>query len=366
MKVGTGLARGRQPLPGLAAQAVRQALGRAGLDIANGVLLFLSEDFARDPQPALRAAAMAASTTQVSGCSALGIFTQEEWVLDGAAAAALVLGDGAAISLARGQQEGILLTLAAPNAFNLSWMESRGICVGGVAGDATGHGQFSVWGNGKALTHGYCELVLAGTAGVVDVAHAVKPLGVPLRIEQASQHDLLVLSTQSGFRQSAWLSLASTLDGQAINYQSGIPCHRVMLMLAEDEAGLSRGECQLIPIVGADAAAQSVTLTKEAMPGNWCAWGILDRDAAQQHLAAKIDSMSTCLRNEPAFGLMFSCLARGPHFYDGVDQDLALLKRYYPGMPVIGFYGNGEIAPVNGCNALWQNSVALGLFTAES
>ncbi|MGY1488419.1 FIST N-terminal domain-containing protein [Methylobacillus pratensis] len=366
MKVGTGLARGRQPLPGLAAQAVRQALGRAGLDIANGVLLFLSEDFAQDPQPALRAAATAASTTQVSGCSAPGIFTQDEWVLDGSAAAALVLGEGAAVSVARGQQDGILLTLAAPNAFNLSWMESPGIRFGGVAGDATGQGQFLVWNNGKASSAGHCELVLEGAAGVVDVAHAVKPLGVPLRIAQASRHDLLVLSTQSGSPQSAWSSLTGALDGQDVDYEAGIPCHRVMLMLAEDEAGVSRGECQLIPIVGADAVAQSVTLAKEAVPGHWCAWGISDRDAAQRHLAAKIASMGIRLRNEPTFGLMFSCLARGPHFYDGVDQDLALLKRYYPGMPVIGFYGNGEIAPVNGRNALWQNSVALGLFTAES
>ncbi|ABE49120.1 FIST N-terminal domain-containing protein [Methylobacillus flagellatus] len=366
MKVGTGLTRGRQPLPGLAVQAVRQAMDQAGLDIANSVLLFLSENFAQNPQPALRAAAKAASTTQVSGCSAPGIFTQDEWVLDGSAAAALVLGDDAAISLARGRKDEILLTLAAPNAFNSSWMMSPGICFGGVAGDATGQGRFSVWNNGKASSAGHCQLILEGAAGVVDVAHAVKPMSVPQRIEQASRHDLLVLSSQSGPRQSAWSSLTSALGGQDIDDHAGMPCRRVMLMLAEHEAELLRRECQLIPIVGADAVAQSVTLTKKAVPGNWCAWGVLDRDAAQQHLDAKIVSMGARLRDEPAFGLMFSCLARGPHFYDGVDQDIALLKRYYPSMPVIGFYGNGEIAPLNGRNVLWQNSVVLGLFTAES
>ncbi|MFL9609004.1 FIST N-terminal domain-containing protein [Methylobacillus sp. Pita2] len=365
MKVGTGLAQGRQPLPELAAQAVRQALDQAGLDIATGVLLFLSEDFAQDPQPALRTAATAASTTQVSGCSAPGIFTQDEWVLDGSAAAALVLGDGAAIAMARDQKDGVLLTLTAPNAFNASWMESPGIRFGGVAGDATGQGQFSLWGNGKVLT-GHCDLALEGAAGVVDVAHPFKPIGVSQRIDQASGHDLLVLSNQSASRQSAWSSLANALSAQGIEHQAGIPCHHMMLMLAESEAALSRGDCQLIPIVGANADTQSVTLAKEAVPGDWLAWGVLDRDAAQRHLASKIASMGARLRNEPTFGLMFSCLARGPHFYDGVDHDLALLKRYYPGMPVIGFYGNGEIAPVNGRNALWQHSVVLGLFTAES
>jgi small ligand-binding sensory domain FIST len=69
---------------------------------------------------------------------------------------------------------------------------------------------------------------------------------------------------------------------------------------------------------------------------------------------------------EPEFALLFSCLGRGPYFYNGFDQDLALIKTLFPNLPIIGFYGNGEIAPINGINELLQYSAVLGLFTESN
>ena len=66
---------------------------------------------------------------------------------------------------------------------------------------------------------------------------------------------------------------------------------------------------------------------------------------------------------EPEFALLFSCLGRGPYFYNGGDQDLALLKTLFPKLPIIGFYGNGEIAPIQGKNEMLQYSAVLALFT---
>ena len=42
---------------------------------------------------------------------------------------------------------------------------------------------------------------------------------------------------------------------------------------------------------------------------------------------------------------MFPNVGRGPEFFDGIDRDLQLFKENFPDTPVIGFYGNGEIAP---------------------
>ena len=362
MKVGTGFAQGCQPVPELAAWAVSQAMDRAGLDIANGVLLFLSEDFAQNPQPALQAAAVAASTMQVSGCSAPGIFTQDEWVLDGSAAAALVLGDGAGISTVRSHEENsLLLTLAAPNALNASWLQWPGKRFGCVAGDATGHGQFSVWTNGKGIPSGYTDLLLQGVRGVVDVAHAIKPLGMPQQVGYIAGFDVLEISGQP-----AWMNLVNTLDDHGVSHDQGIPYHRLVAILAESEEAYWQEEYHPVPLVSADMQAQSVTLATKMTSGTWLTWGMLDRDAAQQQLAATVQSINARLQGKPAFGLVFSCLARGPHLYDGVEQEISLLKRDYPGLPLIGFYGNGEIAPIHDRNVLCQQSVVLGLFTAES
>ena len=79
MTVATGLAIAREARPEVAKQAVEAALRKADTDIATSVLLFLTPEFARDPHEALLAASKASSCTQIIGCSAAGIFTEEEW-----------------------------------------------------------------------------------------------------------------------------------------------------------------------------------------------------------------------------------------------------------------------------------------------
>ena len=60
---------------------------------------------------------------------------------------------------------------------------------------------------------------------------------------------------------------------------------------------------------------------------------------------------------------MFSCLGRSPHFDGGVDYTRQIVRQRFPQMPLLGFYGNGEIAPVKGRNQLLQLSAVLGLFS---
>jgi small ligand-binding sensory domain FIST len=59
--------------------------------------------------------------------------------------------------------------------------------------------------------------------------------------------------------------------------------------------------------------------------------------------------------------LLFSCAGRGPAFFDGRDADWDNVRRLYPGTPLIGFYGNGEIAPTGGRNRVLQYASVCGL-----
>ena len=48
---------------------------------------------------------------------------------------------------------------------------------------------------------------------------------------------------------------------------------------------------------------------------------------------------------KPEFALMFSCIGRGPFFYGGEDRDLLALRERFPGLPILGTYGSGQLAP---------------------
>jgi len=353
MQAATGLAIGRRVDPQLAATAVKQAMQQLDITTASSVLLFLTSEFANDPLPAIRAAAKAASCTQVIGCSAPGIFTEQDWVLDAPAAAVMVFGNGVSIHhVSERPEQEIVLALAAPNAINSNRIIASGIRFGGVSGDATGQGPFSVWQNAKGIVSGYCEAAFSGLNAAVSAAHDVKLLGKPQLITRVDGHDVQSLGDTTALQ-----SLHAACRGH-----ESLPLHLLMAVFADYPEVITRGDYQLATLISVNDEEGSVTIAKPLQEGQYLSWAIRDTQAAQDNLENVVNKLVADLETMPDFGLMFSCLGRGPYFYDGVDRDLMLLKEKFPDMPFIGFYGNGEIAPINGVNELLQYSAVLGLF----
>ncbi len=134
MKVATSIVIGNEATADLASEAVKNAMRKADISIANSVLLLLTSEFAGNPQAAIRAAAKAANCTQVMGCSTTGIFTEDDWVIDAPAAAVMVFGGNVSLELPKHNHTNQpLLTLTAPNAINSSWLNNGRKRFGGVS-----------------------------------------------------------------------------------------------------------------------------------------------------------------------------------------------------------------------------------------
>ena len=358
--IATGLARGREAHADIATSAVAEAMAKADIKIASTVVLFLTPEFARDPKPALIAAARAANCTQVIGCSAVGIFTESEWVLDAPAAVAMVMDSHVSfITETDPQQDDVLLlTLAAPTAINTAWLNAPGQRFGGVSGDATGQGPFKVWGNGKVSTSGRMEGKFQGATGVVGVSQGVRPLSAPHEITQVSGYDVLTLTSQPALN-----VLARELPLEARDMDN-LPLHLLMagITFGDPDNAIDEGRFRLTPIISANSDDRSVTLSARLTPGERLFWALRQPLAAERDMRLTLDRMSV---SSPDFGLFFPCTGRGPYFYGGVDRDLDLIKQRYPDMPLIGFYGNGEIAPLNNQNLMFQYSAVLGLFSCD-
>lgn len=358
MTVATGLSIGHEATLALAAQAVEQAMERAGVSVAGSVLLILTSEFARDPVPALKAAAKAANCTQVMGCSASGLFTEDDWVLDAPAAAAMVFPSSATFELpSQTEVSQLLLTLAAPNALNTTWMTTPGIRFGGVSGDATGQGPFSVWQYGKGSAQGHCEAAVHGVKGAVAAAHGLRILNLPKVVTDVGGHDLLALDGKKALH-----SLNMAREG----YEA-LPMHYMMAVFADSAEAIRDGNYQIASLVSGNDDSSSVTLAKQLKAGQFLCWAIRDAEGALADLQQTAVNLEIKLGAKPDFALLFSCLGRGPYFYGGMDHDLSLLTTKFPDMPIIGFYGNGQIAPVTrghqtGCELL-EYSAVLGLFS---
>ena len=393
MKVATGLAIGNKPAPELAALAVESAMQKAGITSPACVLLFLTSEFASNPQLAIKAAAKAASCTNIIGCSAMGIFTQEDWVIDSPAVAAMVFSkplfvhanlvkpnlektglekpslensifkDAGLVHL--DENDNLLLTLTAPNAVDTRWLNPLQLFdnpqrFGGVSGDAIGHGPFTIWQNAKGNSLGYCEFALNNISSAVGVSHGLKIISNPRKITACDAYDLTHLANKSAL-DSLKLAYFKQLD-----CLEDLPYHQLMAVYASKGASIERGNFSVTSLVNGNDANGSVTLAKTMQIGDYLSWALRDVDAAQVDIVKTATKLKAQLKSAPQFALLFSNLGRGPYFYNGLDQDLNLLKTLFPKLPIIGFYGNGGIAPINGQNELLQYSAVLGLFSEKT
>lgn len=363
LKVATGLAKGPRASAELITQAIGIAMHKAGISSASQVLLFLTSEFAAEPQLAIKAAAKAASSTQVMGCSASGIYTEDDWVLDGAAAAVMVFSEQVFSTRSQNVEDSkYLLTLAAPNAINSQWLHSTAMRFGAVSGDATGRGPFSVWQNGKGITQGYCELATQYGQLAIAPSHGIKFLSSPRKVTVSLNNELISVANIA-----ALTSLQSAYKSQngLAEHSADLPYHLLMVAYAKTASALSQGDYQLATVVIDHETTHTLSLSQLIPQGYWLRWAIRDIDSAQDDIANTAQQLSQQLSNAPEFALFFSCMGRGPYFYNGEDADLAQLTKRFPRLPIIGFYGNGQIAPTLGENTLLQYSAVLALFSSQ-
>lgn len=359
MSIATGLATGRSATPALVEQAISIALAKAELSIPNSVLLFLTQEFAHDPTAALKAALRASSCTQIIGCSAAGIFTEQEWVLDAPAAAAMVFGGEMRLQpVNETTADQRLLSLAAPNAIDTNWLEAPGQRFGAVSGDATGRGPFKVWCSGKVVAGGRCEVEVRGAEVQIGVSQGVRAISAPLEVTQVSGYDLITL------RQQPALNVLARELPLEVRELDRIPLHLLMagVTIGDPATAISEGRFRLTPIISTNADDRSVTLSQRLSLGERLFWALRQPLAAERDMRHTLDLLQETQAEPPRFAMLFPCMGRGPYFYGGVDRDLELLTARYPGMPIIGFYGNGEIAPFNGSNQLFQYAAVMSLF----
>ncbi|MBL8471779.1 MAG: FIST C-terminal domain-containing protein [Rhodocyclaceae bacterium] len=352
-RIGTGLARGDEPEPQVAAAAVAAALDRAGLDSAHSVLLLLSSEFARSAHAAVTAAARAAGAVNVQGCTVPGVFTEQDWALDMPAAAALVLGGDLRLGP---PADGPALSFATPCAAPAVWLASRPERLGALSTHADGQHGGRVFAHGQLHDSGAVEFGVRGARAVYAVSRGVRMLGGGHRVSGAGELELFALD---GHAALGTLQRELPLELRELRQDA---LHHLFAGVARDAAAAAGGDYRLLPVLRANGDDRSVTLGGRVEVGEhlfWCARQAVAAEGDMRHAAAKA---AAAMDGSARFGLVFSCLGRGPYFYGGEDRDLAAIRDRLPGLPLVGAYCAGEIAPVGGQNVLLHNSVVLALF----
>ena len=330
MKVASSLVSGPHPTADLAAAAVRDALQAAGLERADSILLFLTRDYVRHAQPAIVAAARAAGTLQVTGCTAYGLLTEEGWLLDQSGAAALVIAYATPDDADTRHEP--LLSFTGHHTLPHDW-QRRPERVGLLDAEAV------TWSHGRLADETGSELLVAGIHARIACSPGLRMLSQPLAVNAVAGYDLCELGGLPAIN-SLQRSLPAELRAEP-------PLHQIVVARQPGTPA--------VPILAANADG-SLTLAEALAIDEPVRWAIRQPLSAEQDMRQSLLA-TVDLEKRPDFALMFSCLGRGPLFYGDDDRDLLAFRETFPGVPLIGAYGSGQIAPAGNGNRLFQNTV---------
>jgi len=380
IRAGTGLARGRDAEEA-AIEASLQAVEAAGG--SGGPLAFVFTTVP-EPQahPALHAVRRVTGARAVVGCSGAGVLTgQEEVEGEPAMAVALLRGEGfeAAPFCLRGLDEdqdvGLALAEAfvttLPPALMVLLPDARGLdpsallgglerlrpglpVVGGVAAGSPPYECFETEVAEGALV----GAALAGVEAVIGVAQGCQPIGEPYVVTEAEEHVVYRIGGRAALEVLRDAILA--LD----NPQERLRRGGVFAGLAVDPAKspLGRGDYLVRNIVGMDQPSGAVAVAERVRVGQTLQFQLRDALSAREDLRAMLERVADALGGRrPALGLYFNCLGRGVGLYGQPDHDVGLIRERLGAFPLIGFFGNGELAPVGRRNFLHTYTGALAL-----
>lgn len=337
MKAASMLVSGHQPTPELAQAAVRGALERAGLTRAGQVILLLSKDFVRasatSTSAALLAAGRAAGTLQVGGMTASGLFNEEGWQIDQPAAVALVI-EGITDPAS---QPSATVSLTGQTRLPYAWLDAPpryGLLEhGGLA-----------WQQARISTDACSTLTLPGLRLSAVISRGLRALGDWHIVTECRGLDIIQLD-----RQPALNSLRRLLPAEDRTHP---PLHQLLAMRDED--------CPGIPILSAHADGR-LSLAESLQPGERLHWMRRQSLAAAQEIRGMLQA-AVNLEKPPKFGLMLSCIGRGPVFYGSDDEDLQAFRSAFPDTPLLGAYGTGQIVPAAAGNQLLTGTTLTLLF----
>ncbi|PKO87966.1 MAG: hypothetical protein CVU18_08930 [Betaproteobacteria bacterium HGW-Betaproteobacteria-12] len=333
MKAASGFASGPKPTCELAEAAVGMALAAAGIDRAGLVLLLLSREFSRHPAEPVLAAARRAGCLQVAGCTASGLLTEAGWLVDQPAAAALVIAE---LPTASPATNAPCLSFSGHATLPFDWLDGPSRA-GLLEADA------AAWVQARPTASACAELTLPGLDCQTIVASGLRLLEQGLRVDACAGYEL---------RRVAGLPAAESLRrALPADRRAALPVHRAAVV---HEPG-----APAIAILSANADG-SLTLAAPLAAGQQIAWAMRQPLAAEQEMHQLLAAGAE--PSPPAFALMFSCIGRGPLFYGNEDRDLLAFRQRHPGVPLLGAYGSGQIAPTGAGNRLFQNSAITLLY----
>lgn len=216
-----------------------------------------------------------------------------------------------------------------------------------VSGDATG-AQMYHWRGEEATEGGLTGILLTGDFNTeIGVAQGCQPVGRPREVTRAEGRVIFELDDEPALEN--FKGTLQLLTQEDIRRSGGT----VFVGIAMDPENRNpiRGDFLIRNLVGINEEHDALAVSEEVTEGQLVQFHLRNPNAAAEEIQVILTRLAEKTREHPpAFGLYFNCLGRGKGLYGVANHDIGVIQEKFPGLPVIGFFGNSEFAPIGGRN----------------
>ncbi|HEX9703191.1 MAG TPA: FIST N-terminal domain-containing protein [Rhodospirillales bacterium] len=226
-------------------------------------------------------------------------------------------------------------------------LATQGFLVGGLTSSRGPQHQIA----GRVVNGGLSGVLFAPAVEVATgLSQGCVPLGPAHRVTECLENVIIELDGQKALE--VFKADVGELLARDLNRASGY------IHAAFPVEGSDTGDYLVRNLVGIDPLHGWLAVGAEVATGDRVMFVRRDPKSAIEDLTAMIRNLKNRLPGRPKGGVYFSCVARGPNMFGKEGDEMALIREQLGDVPLVGFYGNGEISN----NRLYGYTGVLALF----
>lgn len=237
--------------------------------------------------------------------------------------------------------------------------------IGGLSSGGQQSGLNSLFLNSDTFSEGVVGAALSGNIKIdTIVAQGCKPIGEPIRITRCNRNLLEGIDDKPPFEVLKNLfSGLSESDQRLFN-------HSLFLGIVMDPFNETPriGDFLIRNILGGDEASNRLIVGSNLKEGQIIQFHLRDSITSSENLQQMLSTYSPDTSDIPegSGALLFSCLGRGQYLYEEPNHDSNTFSETVGGLPLTGFFCNGEIGPVGASTFLHGYTSAFGIIKPKT
>ena len=234
-----------------------------------------------------------------------------------------------------------------------------GVVIGGLASGGEKAGEHRLIIDDAVHRQGAVGVMLSGNLAIdTVVAQGCRPVGAPMFVTRCRRNLITELDGRPALE--ALQSLVDSLTPADVRLAR--EALFVGLVMQRDQQTYGLGDFLIRNLIGADTKSGALIVAGRLEVNAVVQFHVRDAAASAADLDRLLKRTQEGALRRAAGALLFDCLGRGAGFYGAPEHDTGLIRSELGGVPIGGFFCNGEIGPVHGRAHVHGYTASLGLF----